>query len=402
MYPNNQDIEVFGEQVSWPGVDASGKFTNGSFSDPMVKPSFIPAETINLILDNLESVIRKCGGMPNATGKAQIAELITSLVSSKTIVMRDENGRAKVAAPEADDDIARLAEIIAVTEKTADLLKGTTNSITPNGFGLYLPGRDLMTVLGVSTVPQAIAALRERCNGTGVPDFSGLQIGDYLDGLNLSGILAERGGTAGQPWNDTYKNNRIVLSALNPYKGVGDTEVTENHIRFDFVNVPLLGRMNAGNDNTGGYPATEMRAFLEGVNGDGTGGKTGVTTAVFLNALKAQIGDCILPVRRVLSNKSSWAWVTCSLWLPSEDEVFGESAWGESGYGDGQKLHIPLYRDSYLYRIKRYNGSRQWFWLNSPYAGSAAAFCQASSDGYENHGVNASSVGGCAPAFCVA
>jgi hypothetical protein len=239
-----------------------------------------------------------------------------------------------------------------------------------------------LTPMGVTTISGAMAALRERCNGTGEPDFSGLQIGDYLDGLDLSAIPAERDGTAGQVWSDGYKNNRITLSAFNPYKGVGDTEVAQNHVRFDFANVPLRGRMNAGNDNTGGYPASEMRAFLEGVNGDGTGGKSGVTTAAFLNALKAQIGDYILPVRRLLSNKVIWAWVTCSLWLPSEDEVFGESAWGESGYGDGQKLHIPLYRDSYLYRIKRNNGSRDWWWLSSPSAGSAVYFCHVAGYGH--------------------
>jgi hypothetical protein len=158
--------------------------------------------------------------------------------------------------------------------------------------------------------------------------------------------------------------------------------------------------MNASNDNAGGYPASEMRAFLEGVNGDGTGGKSGVTTAAFLNALKSQLGDYLLPVRRQLSNKSTWAWVTCTLWLPSEDEVLGESAWGESGYGDGQKLHIPLYRDSYLYRIKRLNGSRQWWWLNSPYAASSACFACISGNGNTSN-YYASSVGGCAPAFCV-
>jgi hypothetical protein len=391
MYPNNQDIEIFGEQVSWPGVDANGKFTNGSFQDPMVKPSFIPAETVNLILDNLSSIITKCGGTPNATGLAQIADLITHLAEGKSIVMRDEYGRAKVAAPEAEDDIARLSDIAGVSQE----LKETAERITPNGFGLYLPGHDLMTVLGVNNIPSAMAALRERCNGTGEPDFSGLQIGDYLDGLNLSAIPAERDGTAGQVWSAAYKNNRIVLSAFNPYKGVGDTAVTANHMRFDFANVPLRGRMNAGNDNTGGYPATEMRAFLEGVNGDGTGAKSGVTTAAFLNALKAQLGDYLLPVRRLLSNKGNWAWVTCTLWLPSEGEVFGESAWGESNYGDGQKLHIPLYRDSFLYRIKRNNGSRDWWWLSSPSSGSAASFCHAGNIGYAtNH--YASSVGGCA------
>jgi hypothetical protein len=141
------------------------------------------------------------------------------------------------------------------------------------GYANYIngAGRNLLKVLGVSSIAGAMAALRTRCNGTGIPDFTGLMIGDYLDGIDLSAIPAENGGTAGQAWNDTYKNNRIVISAFNPYKGVGDTEVTKNHIRFDFANVPLRKRMNPTNSNEGGYHASEVRAFLDGANGDGTG-----------------------------------------------------------------------------------------------------------------------------------
>ncbi|MDR2095054.1 MAG: DUF6273 domain-containing protein [Treponema sp.] len=298
----------------------------------------------------------------------------------------------------------------------ADIAKGKEIYIRVSNHAKSIGGmgRDILEVLGISTSGQSVQAaiqeamgdIRELSNHTEsgpdpVPDYQYFDIGDYLDYIDLSAIPAENGGTAGQPWNDSYKNTRIVLSAFNPYKGVGDTEVTKNHLRFDFANVPLRKRMNPINDNTGGYPATEMRAFLDGVNGDGTGDRDGVTTAAFLNALKAQIGDYILPVRRLLSNKVDWAWVTCSLWLPSENEIFGANAWGEAGYGDGQKLHIPLYRDSYAHRIKRYNGSRDWYWLNSPYSGSAAYFCNVSGDGYANFSY-ASAVGGCAPAFCVA
>jgi hypothetical protein len=378
MYPNNQTIEIFGEEVQWPGVDESGKFTNGSFTDPMVKPSFIPAQTINLILDNLEEMIKKCNEAPNSTTALQLAALVTPLVQAHKIIQRDAQGRAKVAAPQADDDIARLGDILEAVKR-----------VTPAGYGLYQAGRDLK------------AALRVRCNGTGTPDFSGLQIGDYLDGIDLSAIPAENGGTAGQAWNDTYKNNRIVISAFNPYKGVGYTETVKNHIRFDFINIPLMKRMNPSNSNTGGYTATELRAFLDGTNGNGSGDKAGVTTAAFLNVLKAQIGDYTLPMDRLLSIGGDWGWGRYSLWLPSENEIFGANAWGEAGYGDGQKLHIPLYRDSYAYRIKRYNGSRDWWWLNTPSAGSAAYFCLRHANGRAYHHT-ASSVGGCAPAFCVA
>ena len=76
MYPDNQELTLNGEKVMWPGVDASGKFTNGDFNDPLVPPSFIPAETINLILDNLTGLIKRSGGTPNNTSTSQLADAI--------------------------------------------------------------------------------------------------------------------------------------------------------------------------------------------------------------------------------------------------------------------------------------------------------------------------------------
>jgi hypothetical protein len=392
MYPNNQAIEIFGEQVLWPGVDPeTGKFTNGSFENPMVKPSFIPAETLNLVLDNLSALISKCGGSPNAVTGSQLADLATSLAAANKIVIRDAQGRAKAAAPAAPDDIARLAEILYSADR-----------VTPDGFGLYGEGPNFFDILKVSTVADAFGEIHERNISAAADRYAGFQLGAYIDGIDLSAIPAENGGTAGQPWNDTYKNNRVMLSAVNPYKGVGIPEITKNHVRFDFANVLLRKRMNPINNNTGGYPATEIRAFLEGANGDGTGAMDGVTTAAFLHALKAQIGDYILPVRRMLAIGADWGQAVCSLWLPSENEVFGASAWGNPGYGDGQKLHIPLYQKSYACRIKRYNGSRDWWLLNTPRSDSTIAFCIVSGDGIANNFLNGVSVvGGCSPAFCV-
>jgi hypothetical protein len=269
-------------------------------------------------------------------------------------------------------------------------------------------GRNLLTVLGVTNISQAMAALRVLCNGTDVPDFSKLQIGDYIDGIDLSAIPAENGGTAGQAWNDTYKNNRIVLSGFNTYKQAGDLEVQKNHLLFTFRDIPLNKRMNPTDTCIGGYAASEMRAFLEGANGDGTGayaGSTTVTTAVFLNTLKAQIGDYILPVRRLLSTRpasgSNWGWLTCSLFLASEHDIFGESNFGDSVYDDGLKVHFPIYQKAATYRCKRYNGARHWYWECSPHAGSPGLFCYVGSNGGAG-GDTASSVGGCTPAFCVA
>jgi hypothetical protein len=75
-----------------------------------------------------------------------------------------------------------------------------------------------------------MAEITRRCNNnneidsSGIPDFIGIEIGDYIDGIDLSAISAENGGDGGQAWNGTYKNNRIVIAGFNTYKGTGDAE----------------------------------------------------------------------------------------------------------------------------------------------------------------------------------
>lgn len=65
MYPDDKEIEVHGEVIKFPGLDENGKFTNGDFNNHEKKASFIPAETINLILDNLNEIIKHSGLEPN-------------------------------------------------------------------------------------------------------------------------------------------------------------------------------------------------------------------------------------------------------------------------------------------------------------------------------------------------
>jgi hypothetical protein len=294
-------------------------------------------------------------------------------------------------------------------------------------------GRDLFDVMGVNRYDRnapAVAelqalglALKQAGNNTGsaaagTPYYSGLMLGDYIDGLDLSTVPAENSGTAGQAWNDTYKNNRVVLSAFNPYIGMGDTENQKNHLLFTFRNCPVTKRMRSDGTNDGGYTNTsksELRAFLEGANGDGTGAVSGVTTAAFLNAMKAQMGDIFYKIRKLHSIKSSNGWASYIMFLLSEIEVFGIPFWGDEGVylasdtatgsaaraGSGTPLHLPIFRDGYAHRMKRFNGSRQWWFLSTPYASGASSFCNVNNNGNTN-GSSASSVGGCAPAFCVA
>jgi hypothetical protein len=61
------------------------------------------------------------------------------------------------------------------------------------------------------------------------------------------------------------------------------------------------------------------------------------------------------------------------------------------------KIALPQKPDG----VKKYNGVDWWYWLADPSSGSAAYFCSSSGSGSANSN-NASSVGGCAPAFRVA
>jgi hypothetical protein len=299
------------------------------------------------------------------------------------VPIRDMNGRTI-------DDAKREQ---AIEETKLDL---TSHADMVEGYG-----RNLLTVLGVQTIPAAMAEIRRRCNNngeidnSGIPDFTGIMIGDYIDGLDLSGVTAAPGGSAPQAWNDTYKNNRIMVSGFNTFKGSGDTEITKNHILFTFRNVLCQGYMNPSNTNAGGYPATAMRTWLEGASGDGNG-------SLATKLKDALGGSYLLTIRRLLSNKLDWAWVSCTLFPSSEHEVFGNNSWGEANFDDGIRVHFPIYQKSSVYRVKRYNGSRAWWWEGTPTAADSTDFADAYNYGSADGTDAGYTGGGVSPAFCVA
>ena len=90
LYPNEEEITMFGEKMKYPGLK-DGKFTNGSFSDPKQLASFIPAETLNLILDNLGEAIKSVGLEPNNTDIYQLAKVISKVENNPVLSERIEN-----------------------------------------------------------------------------------------------------------------------------------------------------------------------------------------------------------------------------------------------------------------------------------------------------------------------
>ena len=279
-------------------------------------------------------------------------------------VIRDKDGRFRAKAPKDSEDVARKQEFDEATANT-----GSTE------------GRNLLTVLGVTTVAEAMEVLHERCNGEGVADFSGLMIGDYLD---LPSLTVD--GTT-YTWNATYQNLRIVISGFNHYIHCGDTENTKNHILWTFKNVVLQRQMNSSDTNTGGYNASAMKTYLDGVFALGLGSALGSS-------------DYLYTISRAISRKGSTEWVRNTVFLPTEVEVFGVATYGDDQNAWNTNIQYPIYRDSSYYRCKKYNGSRAWWWEATPNASNSTSFCNVSRNGYSNNNYASHSDGGVAPAFC--
>ena len=125
MYPTNKEISSFGKTVKFPGVDENGKFTNGDFSNPDIPPSFLDANTVNLIIDNLNALIAHLGGNANNTDGEQLKKLFSITAEANKAIKRDSQGRAKVAAPVEADDIARKKEVDDIINGEVELKKLT-------------------------------------------------------------------------------------------------------------------------------------------------------------------------------------------------------------------------------------------------------------------------------------
>ena len=240
-------------------------------------------------------------------------------------------------------------------------------------------GRNLLDVFGKTTVAEVMEILHNKCNGEGKADFSGLMIGDYLDLPSLT-----VGGTT-YTWSGAYQNLRIVISGFNHYIYCGD-ENKKNHILWTFRNVVLQKRVNEAETNAGGYGASELKKYLDEVFAVGLGNALGLSGYLY-------------PIMRAISKKGSTEFITDTVFLPTEVEVFGASTYGDDQIDGNTNIQYPIYRDSSFYRVKTYNGVRDWWWEGTPSVPRSTHFCRVYPNGKSNH-YDASWSGGVAPAFC--
>ena len=212
-------------------------------------------------------------------------------------------------------------------------------------------GRNLVEVFGVSTAVQAFAKLKEKSDAG---DFSGLGIGDYI---NIPSIVI--GGNT-ISYNDTYQNLRAEIVAFDQYYRNSDTDITDHHIIMQMKNCPLTHRINANNDNTGGYEASELKTYLSN------------TVA---GAIEDAIGISLKTIYRILSTHNSWNWLAEKCFLPSEVECIGTKAWSDNyGYTVGNCKQWAIFQLRPDRLIKFYNGTRQWWWTCSDSTSDSTRF----------------------------
>ncbi len=238
-------------------------------------------------------------------------------------------------------------------------------------------------------------------------NFTGIHVGDYIPFTTTNGVTLN-----------------AQIAGINTYKNYGDSPVGA-HIDFICKELwPTLHPINKVNYNNGTadqqYPwlASDAYLWVNSLAGNVPNG-TGLnpeTVAVDYTAngiyyfLPQQLKNVIiekkfLPPKRysasgLLTDDNSWGWANIGkLWFPDECEVYGMPVWGgKGGYSlGGSGLQYPLFAGN-MNRLKFRNGSRDNWWLLSPYSGNSTFWCFVGTDG--SCSTNSASHSGIATPVC--
>ena len=143
--------------------------------------------------------------------------------------------------------------------------------------------------------------------------------------------------------------------------------------------------MNSTGTNSGGYPASAMKSYVE--------------TNIY-DKLPADLKAIVAPVKKkwytTYNSSSSLTEGNYNVWLLSEMEVFGSKSY-TIGTGEGTKYPIFTNNNS---RIKKVGSSANWWWLGSCYSGLSGYFVFVYGGGDVNYG-NASYSGGVVVGLCI-
>lgn len=231
--------------------------------------------------------------------------------------------------------------------------------------------------------------LWKRLNGTnGYALFEDIYVGDYFE-MSRAISAYEKTGTY-----QTTGSKFVTIAGIDTMWGNGDSDVISKH---HLVMVPGQGfggtqhfgraRMNAANDTTGGYKASEMN--VETLGAVASSGSTAATASIN-QQLYAEFGAHLQTTKELVSNtlnasginrfgggsnlgcSSNWEWISAQAVLMSEVEVYGATVWSSSGYDTGNaNRQLPLF----AFSKQAQNNRSAYYWLKD--VASAAYFCGA-------------------------
>ena len=236
----------------------------------------------------------------------------------------------------------------------------------------------------------------KRLAGTnGYALFEDIYVGDYFK-MSRAISAYERTGQY-QATGSQY----VTIAGLDTMMNNGDqgSGITYHHAVMvagqGFGGTQHFGRsrMNATNDTTGGYKASEMNTL---VLGDVVSAGSTAADATINQQLYAEFGAHLKTTRELVSNAinatgynrfgsatgcaSNWEWISAQAILMSETECYGSIAWSSSGYDTGNaNRQLPLF----AFSKQAQNNRTAWYWLKD--IASAASFCIANDFGGSNY-----------------
>ena len=180
--------------------------------------------------------------------------------------------------------------------------------------------------------------------------------------------------------NGTDYTVRIANKTTGEHCGDEDTAYSQTACGFvvEFAEIVEKRAMNSTNTNVGGWPATEMRTYLNGT---------------FYNSLPSDLQAAIKP----LSSEEVWG-------IDDGGNSFYDTAYGTSHQleyysNNGVTYSTRSYRGTNLDKAnKQYNSSNTWWWLRPAHSNNGDIFAfVGNSGGWAS--TDAVNTGGVAPAF---
>ena len=275
--------------------------------------------------------------------------------------------------------------------------KGSNNPVSSDGLYTALGAMFIHNIPRL--VPKDITAyitdgtFWKRLAGTdGYALFEDIYVGDYFK-MSRAISAYERTGQ-----NQTTGSQYVTIAGLDTMMNNGDQEngVDYHHAVMvagqGFGGMQHFGcaRMNAANDTTGGYKASEMNAETLGAV---TSSGSTAADATINQQLYAEFGSHLKTTHELVTNlinatgynrygsatgcASSWEWISVQAILMSEIEVYGSIVWSSAGYDTGNaNRQLPLFAFS-----KQAQNNRSAYWWLKDIA-SAAVFCYVDGNGY--------------------